>query len=410
MSFARSSILFCCLFLATYIQGYFRHFRHFPCGKQQLSVRGSSSSLLTETFDSLRDKLHGTGKAKMFWNYLREGKDISNPETFQTTGLSSKTFQNITNLLCGHPLIDNTIVSNAVSPCGTRKLLLKLLDGMEIETVLIPSTNLERTTLCVSTQVGCDRGCAFCRTGKMGLIRNLTASEIIGQVIRGIQISRQESMPMLRNVVFMGMGDAGRNLNAVNATVHCLTDPWRFSLKRSRVTVSTVGPALDTFSTITQWPCTLAWSLHSPNEQIRRFLVPSARHSPLELRESLIQAIQQSYQAKKGRTLMLAITLIQDINDRIEDAEAVSAFVRPILQVIPKIAIDLIPYNDIHTHGFMRPSHERICAFQHVLRQDGYFCSVRITRGDEENAACGMLATSSTKRQLKANNRDVVSL
>lgn len=395
--FSRSSTILWLLFFIICIHGYIRH-GFYTRRRGNLSIR---ESLLTETFESLRDKLHGSGKAKIFWSYLREGKDITDQEIFQTTALSNKTFQNITNCLNGSPLIQNTIVSNTVSQCGTRKLLLKLFDGMEIETVLIPSANSERTTLCVSTQVGCDRGCRFCRTGKMGLIRNLTASEIIGQVIRGIQISRNECMPAMKNVVFMGMGDAGRNLDAVNATVHCLTDPLRFSFKRSKVTVSTVGPALDTFSTITQWPCTLAWSLHSPNEKIRRYLVPTARHSPLELRESLIQAIQQGYQAKKTRTLMLAITLIQEINDRIEDAEAVSAFVRPILEVIPKIAIDLIPYNDIQTHGFMRPSHERICAYQQVLRQDGYFCSVRTTRGDDENAACGMLATSSTKRQLR---------
>jgi 23S rRNA (adenine2503-C2)-methyltransferase len=300
-------------------------------------------------------------------------------------------------------LIPLTVIKETLSPCGTRKMLLRLIhDNLEIESVLIPSTKYDRTTLCVSTQVGCDRGCAFCLTGKMGLVRNLTSSEIIGQVIHGLEIVRREGMPILSNIVFMGMGDAGRNLEAVQEAVACLTDPFRLSFAYQKVTVSTVGPHPEVFEKIAKMNCTIAWSLHSANESIRQRLVHSSRSTPqkptaslVELREGLLKALQDS-RTRRRQTLMIALTLIAGINDSEEDAHQVADFVLPMLQVCRKIAIDLIPYNDIQVmkEVFRRPSREQVNTFQRILRERGLFCSVRLTRGDEENSACGMLATN----------------
>lgn len=140
------------------------------------------------------------------------------------------------------PLFATEIVKQTVSDCGTRKLLQTLDDGQAVESVLIPSHKFDRTTLCVSTQVGCDRGCAFCLTGKMGLVRSLTAEEIISQVFRGLQVSTENNMPPMTNVVFMGMGDAGRNIANVREAVECMVDRQRLGMAAGKITVSTVGP------------------------------------------------------------------------------------------------------------------------------------------------------------------------
>ena len=180
--------------------------------------------MLSLQFDELTTVLGGSGRARTFWNYLREGKHpLYQPITQQW---SEKTCNTITNYLDTRPLISTTVTTKTLSPCGTRKYLQSLSDGQSIESVLIPSERYDRTTLCVSTQIGCDRGCAFCLTGTislfplsfyqshvfiisiiqlyytgtMGLIRNLTADEIISQVVQGVAISREENMPPLRNV------------------------------------------------------------------------------------------------------------------------------------------------------------------------------------------------------------------
>ena len=137
---------------------------------------------------------------------------------------------------------------------------------------------------------------------------------------------------------------------------------------------------------------TLAWSLHSPDDQIRRRLVPSTRHSTIELRDGLIKALK-TRSAIRTRTIMIALTLIDGINDSIEDAIKLADFIRPMLIDIPKIALDLIPYNDIEVDGFRKPTVEKVAAFQTSLREAGFFCTVRVTRGEDESSACGMLAT-----------------
>lgn len=139
-------------------------------------------------------------------------------------------------------------------------------------------------------------------------------------------------------------------------------------------------------------PCVIAWSLHSPIDSIRKKLVPSTRHSTAELRDGLLRALE-TRPLVRNRTIMLALTLIDGINDTEADAAQLVDFVAPMFVVARKIAIDLIPYNDIIVPGFQRPSRERINAFQRSLRENGLFCTVRVTRGDEESSACGMLAT-----------------
>jgi 23S rRNA (adenine2503-C2)-methyltransferase len=362
----------------------------------------SSCDILSSSFDELSNIMGGTGKATIIWSLLKEGiNPLESNETNSNmmNNLSMKAKDHLISLLNNNTLLPLDVMQETLSDCGTRKLLLKLKDGQSIESVLIPSIKHDRTTLCISTQVGCDRGCRFCLTGKMGLIRNLTSAEMIGQVIKGIEISKRYNMPSLKNVVLMGMGDSGRNIDNVGIAVNCLTDRKRLSLAQSKVTISTVGPSPETFMTLASFPGTLAWSLHTADDNLRKILVPSTKHTTIELREGLLKALE-SRTALRTRTIMIAITLINDINDSIEDAKKIADFVRPMLEIAPKIALDLIPYNDISVDGFTRPSKDKINAFQQYLRSQGFFCSVRVTRGDDDNSACGMLHTKRKEKLI----------
>lgn len=197
----------------------------------------------------------------------------------------------------------------------------------------------------------------------------------------------------------MGMGDAGRNVKNVREAVDCLVDPLRFSFAQGKVTVSSVGPSPEVFEDLAKMPASIAWSLHSSNDTIRKFLVPSTRHTTTALRDALVSSIQRHRPINK-RSLMIALTLIDGVNDREEDAVSLAEFVKPMLEFIPKIAIDLIPYNDVKLRNFVRPTQERVNLFQEMVKQQGLFCSVRVTRGEEEFAACGMLATSKRPKKL----------
>jgi 23S rRNA (adenine2503-C2)-methyltransferase len=233
----------------------------------------------------------------------------------------------------------------------------------------------------------------------MGLIRNLTADEIISQLIQGIGISRRSNMPPLRNVVFMGMGDAGRNLIEVGKAVDSMADRDRLSFAKSKITISTVGPSPEAFMALAAMPGSLAWSLHAADNDVRRQLVPSTRHSVEQLRDGFVAALA-SRASLRSRTVMIALTLVEGINDSLEHAERVARFIQPIYPIAPNIMIDLIPYNDISVPHFSRPSIENVNRYQQHLRSQGVYCSVRITRGDEEFAACGMLATTRSNAGL----------
>lgn len=407
-------LIYFVFFILAQLASTFRPF-HAPFQALRQSLNQlNAHQLLTDDIATLSTSLGGSGRAKSLWEHLRVGEDPLSSSMEQSTAntISPRVRAAIREIIGAQTLLSNEVIAESLSPCGTRKMLLRLSDGMEIESVLIPGYKFERTTLCVSTQIGCDRGCAFCLTGTMGLVRNLTATEIIGQVIRGLEASRREHMPTLTNVVFMGMGDAGRNLDAVAQAVDCLTDPLRLGFAQSKVTVSTVGPSPEVFKTIATMPAAIAWSLHSPDDVIRRRLVPSTRHTTIELRDGLIAGLLTRTMVKK-RTMMVAITLIEGVNDREEDADKVGVFLRPLIDAAKKVMVDLIPYNDINVHGFKRPSRERVNAFQRIL-VDRYsiFTSVRVTRGDEEYSACGMLATKRGKKQSPtiANVADVVEV
>ncbi|KAL9181257.1 hypothetical protein ACHAXT_010062 [Thalassiosira profunda] len=294
-----------------------------------------------------------------------------------------------------------------VSPDGTAKLLLKMKrDGLEVESVIIPWLDKGFSTLCVSSQVGCRQGCTFCATGRMGRLRSLSTEEIVVQLFYATKVCRVansivhpqiDALPAIDNIVFMGMGEPADNADAVVAAANAMADRRMFGLAQSKVTISTVAPDPTAFVTLGQAPVALAWSVHAVDDALRRSLVPTTKYTMEELKAGLIQAL--SIRSRKQRRTMLEVALIDGVNDSDEDAELLGAFALSIMDEVAgsKAVVNLIPYNDISHPTYRTPSMERVLAFQKIITDRGVLCYVRTTRGDEESAACGQLATKRKK-------------
>ncbi|KAL3806367.1 hypothetical protein ACHAXA_000210, partial [Cyclostephanos tholiformis] len=302
--------------------------------------------------------------------------------------------------------IENSIASLShmnVSPDGTTKLLLKMKkDGLEVESVIIPWFDKGFSTLCVSSQVGCRQGCTFCATGRMGKLRSLSTDEILVQVyyaskvrrvVGNIVCARDHFLPKVDNIVFMGMGEPADNAEAVVRAVNVMVDRRLFGLAQSKVTISTIAPNPSAFHTLGQAPAYLAWSVHAIDDQVRRRLVPTSMNTMEELRCALVNALKS--RTSKLRRTMLEVVLVAGVNDSDEDAERLADFSKKILNDVErsKVVVNLIPYNSIDHPTYRTPSMERILAFQKIIVGGGLLCYVRTTRGDNESAACGQLAT-----------------
>lgn len=345
-------------------------------------------ALLTTTREQLGEVLGGSGRAALVWDCLRRGED---PMDAPSVSERAKGLLALAGLGLSRT---GTLSHRTVTRDGTVKLLIRLADGLEVETVLIPWPERGRTTICVSSQVGCAQACTFCATGRMGRLRSLSAEEILLQAFYGRQVVRELAMPPLEGVVFMGMGEPADNADEVVAAARALGDDSRFRFSRSRVTISTVAPSPDAFSSLARAGCVLAWSVHAAEDGLRRRLVPTTRSSMADLREGLRQALLSL--PKNGRQCMIEVVLIEGVNDRPEDAAAMLAFLTPLIEATrhAKVMVDLIPYNSVdHADAFRKPSFERVSDYQRVLKAGGIFTFVRTTRGDDGDAACGQLAT-----------------
>jgi len=250
-----------------------------------------------------------------------------------------------------------------------------------------------------SSQVGCRQGCTFCATGRMGRLRSLTSNEILAQVYFSRKVCRVLNIPPVDNVVFMGMGEPADNPQAVVRAANLLTDAHGFQMAKTRVTISTVGPSPDSFVTLGKAPVALAWSVHASEDSLRKQLVPTTKYSMVELRQGFIEAMLN--RPKKLRTTMLEVALIDNVNDDAKDAEHLANFALEMVDQVPgmKLMVNLIPFNDIGHPTYRKPSMERVLNFQNVLTEKGIFCFVRTTRGDDESAACGQLATKKQKKE-----------
>lgn len=228
----------------------------------------------------------------------------------------------------------------------------------------------------------------------MGRLRNLSSDEILIQVYYATKICRVSNIFKIDNIVFMGMGEPADNSEAVCTATRILTDRQLFQMSQSKVTVSTVAPDPQSFALFADAPCILAWSVHGATDELRKTLVPTTRYTMVELREGLIEVLRR--RPKRLRTTMLEYVLIDGINDSREDAEALAKFSQGIIDAVPKckVVVNIIPFNDIGHPTYNTPTMDTVYSFQSVLMENNTAAYIRTTRGDDESAACGQLATS----------------
>ena len=279
------------------------------------------------------------------------------------------------------------IVTEQKASDGTIKWALDIGDGQLVETVLIPEE--DRNTLCISTQVGCPVKCSFCRTGAQGFNRNLSVSEIIGQVFRAstrVGFSNNQEQKPISNVVMMGMGEPLLNLANVTKTCELLLSDYGFALSKRRVTVSTSGVAPVINKVAGKLDVALALSLHAPDDELRDVLVPINTKYPIkEVLDSVRNYLDKS-NANCGR-VTVEYVLLDHVNDSVEQAQQLVK----LLRTIP-CKINLIPFNEHESSLYKKPSNSRIDRFYKVLFDAGFTVIRRTTRGDEISAACGQLA------------------
>lgn len=276
----------------------------------------------------------------------------------------------------------------------TRKVLLELDDGQTIETVLMlysEGGTFDRTprrTVCISTQVGCPIGCPFCATGQAGYIRNLTAGEIVAQVLHFARAVRPDA---LTNIVIMGMGEPLMKFDVTWQAIEALTDPARCGLGARRITVSTSGeiPGIERLARA-QSQVNLAVSLHAPDDALRDVLVPLNRKYPLR---ELMRAVR-AYAKQTQRRVTFEYALMDRVNDAPEHARALAQMLRGLL-----CHVNLIPLNPTRASPYRRSPDARVRAFEKILRDAHIPTTRRVERGIEIAAGCGQLRQSERKEQ-----------
>ncbi|MBU3725455.1 MAG: 23S rRNA (adenine(2503)-C(2))-methyltransferase RlmN [Burkholderiaceae bacterium] len=277
-------------------------------------------------------------------------------------------------------ILPPAVLQDHVSADGTRKWLFDVGNGNAIETVFIPET--DRGTLCVSSQAGCTVACPFCSTGRQGFNRNLTTAEIVGQ----LWWARHELQQPVTNVVMMGMGEPLLNYDQLVPALQLMLDDDAYGLSRRKVTVSTSGvvPMMDRLAR--DCPVALAVSLHAPTDALRDVLVPLNKKYPLK---DLMAAIRR-YSAPAPRDFItFEYVMLDAVNDSLEHARAL---VRLVKTEEISCKFNLIPFNPFPNSGYRKSPWSKVRAFADLLTQEGFVTTIRKTRGDDIDAACGQLA------------------
>jgi 23S rRNA (adenine2503-C2)-methyltransferase len=331
--------------------------------------------------EELRDRLAGLGAPRWradqiaAWLY---GRGVDDFEAMTDLGQELRA-----RLAEGFAERELEVESARRSVDGTCKAVLRARDGSRVESVLIPEPG--RTTLCISTQVGCPLACSFCATGAMGFARNLRTAEIVDQVCQ----MRRLLPPGRRitNVVFMGMGEPLLNLPAVVASARLLLHPKAFAMAPRRVTVSTVGIQGRIERLLREVPVNLAVSLHATTDELRDRLVPHNRHFPLQ---ELLGVLRGLEGLRRRRPVFFEYTLIAGVNDGLDDARRLA----PLLRGIPA-KLNLIPMNRHPDSPLGPPDEAQIDRFVGEVAASGLAVTLRRSRGPDIDAACGQLALRS---------------
>lgn len=360
------------------------------------------SNLIGMKREVLRETLlrQGTDSSKVnmrvqqlwHWIYNKGVRDFS-----QMTNLGKEYREQLNSISTLH--VPNR-VRKLVSNDGTRKYLFRLEDGKEIETVYIPDQ--DRGTLCLSSQVGCTLNCSFCHTGTQPWVRNLTPSEIVGQILAARddlgewpEIGRhpKDETRLLSNIVLMGMGEPLYNFENVRDAMLIAMDGEGISLSRRRITLSTAGVVPAIHKAGKEIGCRLAISLHATRDEVRDQLVPINRKWNLE---ALFSALRDYPRLSNSDRITFEYVMLHNINDSDEDAKRLVQLIKG----IPS-KINLIPFNDWPQSGYVRSTPERIKRFASIIFNSGYSALVRTPRGEDIMAACGQLKSESERMRRK---------
>jgi 23S rRNA (adenine2503-C2)-methyltransferase len=365
---------------------------------QKVNLLGMSRPQLEKFFEEIGEKKFRAGQV-MKWMHQFFITDFA-----EMTNISGKLREKLERIC---EIKAPEVVHRNYSKDGTRKWVFRVGDGAGslVETVLIPAEDKtgSRKTLCISSQVGCALDCSFCSTGKQGFQRDLTPDEIIGQLWVA-NYSYMEDVPVaerersVTNVVMMGMGEPLLNYDAVLSSMNIMLDDFAYGMSKRRVTLSTSGvvPKIDQLAQ--DIDVALAISLHAPNDELRNELVPINKKYPLA---QLIAACQR-YIAKDGnessrKHVTIESVMLEGVNDHPEHAQQMIK----LLKNLPS-KINLIPFNPFPHAPYGRSSRNRIISFQKTLSDAGFVCTIRQTRGDDIDAACGQLVGQVADRTRRA--------
>ncbi len=291
------------------------------------------------------------------------------------------------------------VVTRQVSDDGTRKYLVRIAGGHEVETVYIPEEG--RGTLCISSQVGCTLTCSFCHTGTQRLVRNLTAAEIVGQIMLARDDLGEWPEPgrapkvearLLSNIVLMGMGEPLYNFDAVRDAMKIAMDGEGISLSRRRITLSTSGVVPEIARTAEEIGCLLAVSFHATTDEVRDKLVPINRKWNID---TLLDALRDYPRLSNSERITFEYVMLRDVNDSDDDARRLIKLIKGI-----PAKINLIPFNEWPGAPYQRSDAKRIKSFADIIYKAGYASPVRKPRGEDIMAACGQLK-SATERARK---------
>lgn len=291
------------------------------------------------------------------------------------------------------------VVTRQVSSDGTRKYLVRIAGGHEVEVVYIPEEG--RGTLCVSSQVGCTLTCSFCHTGTQKLVRNLTAGEIVGQLMLArddlgewpVPGAPKDETRLISNLVLMGMGEPLYNFESVRDAMRVAMDNEGLTLSRRRITLSTSGVVPEIARTAEEIGCLLAVSFHATTDEVRDRLVPINKRWNIE---TLLGALRDYPRLSNSERITFEYVMLRDVNDSDADARRLVRLIRGI-----PAKINLIPFNEWPGAPYQRSTPERIKAFADLIYKAGYASPVRTPRGEDIMAACGQLK-SATERGCKS--------
>lgn len=330
------------------------------------------SGLSLAEIEKITDELHASKfRARQIhnWIYLKSVKSID-----EMTDLSVKFREELKKIAV---VTDIKIKVKQVSSDGTIKYLIEYPDGECVETVLMRFDNRANLTACVSSQIGCAVNCSFCATGKRGFIRNLSYKEIIEQVLT---IQRDTGLKVT-NIVFMGQGEPLLNLENVLKAMEIFNENFQIGARRLTVSTSGIVPKIYELAE-NDMQSTLAISLHAPDHEIRKKLMPvENKYDMKELKLAL-----KKYVEKTGRRITIEYLLIKGLNDSPESAKELAEYLSDI-----KCNINLIPYNPTEQNDYQKPSNNTIQKFKYLLEHSGKKVTVRLERGADIDAACGQL-------------------